>query len=146
MVALSSTEAEFMAACKISRMSLYVRSILWDLDVPQEAATIAYKDNDGCTAMGNAQKPKHELGISISNTLPYMIGSNVTSSTLKGSTPPSILPIILPNPSPGSYSTTMLIFYSGTFLQNTPRYTNMQSLHTTIILTWILTYSCPNHS
>jgi hypothetical protein len=57
MVALSTTEAEFMAACDVGRMSLFVRSILWDLDVPQEAATVAYEDNDGCTAMGNAQKP-----------------------------------------------------------------------------------------
>ena len=56
MVALSTTEAEFMAACNVGRMSLFVRSILWDLDVPQEA-TIAYEDNDCCTAMGNAQKP-----------------------------------------------------------------------------------------
>jgi hypothetical protein len=56
-VALSSTEAEFMAACDVGRMSLYIRSILWDLDIPQEAATIAYEDNDGCTAMANAQKP-----------------------------------------------------------------------------------------
>ncbi len=38
-------------------MCLFVRSILWDLDIPQEAATVAYKYNDGCTAMGNAQKP-----------------------------------------------------------------------------------------
>jgi hypothetical protein len=38
-------------------MSLSVRSILWDLNVPQEAATIAYKNNNGCMAMGNAQKP-----------------------------------------------------------------------------------------
>ena len=56
-VALSSTEAEFMAACDVGRMCLFVRSILWDLNIPQEAATVAYKDNDGCTAMGNAQKP-----------------------------------------------------------------------------------------
>jgi hypothetical protein len=56
-VALSSTEAEFMAACDIGRMCLYVRSILWDLDIPQEAATVAYKDNDGCMSMANAQKP-----------------------------------------------------------------------------------------
>ncbi len=56
-VALSTTEAEFMAACDVGRMSLFVRSILWDLDIPQEAATIAYEDNDGCTTMGNAQKP-----------------------------------------------------------------------------------------
>jgi hypothetical protein len=46
-----------MAACDVGRMSLFVRSILWDLNIPQEAATIAYEDNDGCTAMANAQKP-----------------------------------------------------------------------------------------
>ena len=33
------------------------RSILWDINIPQEAATITYEDNDGCTAMGNARKP-----------------------------------------------------------------------------------------
>jgi hypothetical protein len=56
-VALSSTEAEFMAACDVGWMSLFIRSILRDLDILQEAATIAYEDNKGCTAMGNAQKP-----------------------------------------------------------------------------------------
>jgi len=56
-VAGSSTEAEFMAAYDTGKMILFVRSVLWDLDVPQEAATILYEDNDGCTAMGNAQKP-----------------------------------------------------------------------------------------
>jgi hypothetical protein len=31
---------------------------MWDLGVvPQQAASILYKDNDGCTAMANAQKP-----------------------------------------------------------------------------------------
>jgi len=56
-VALSSTEAEFMAACDVGRMCLFIRSVLWDLDVPQEASRIAYEDNDGCTSMGNAHKP-----------------------------------------------------------------------------------------
>jgi hypothetical protein len=56
-VVLSSTEVEFTAACNIGRIALFIRSILWDLDIPQEAATISYEDNDGCTAMGNAQKP-----------------------------------------------------------------------------------------
>jgi hypothetical protein len=46
-----------MAACDVGRMSLFIRSILWDLNIPQEASTTAYKNNDGCTAMGNAQKP-----------------------------------------------------------------------------------------
>jgi hypothetical protein len=55
-VASFSTEAEFMAACNAGRMIMYIRSILWDLDIPQEAATVLYEDDDGCTAMGNAQK------------------------------------------------------------------------------------------
>ncbi len=38
-------------------MILLVRSVLWDLEIPQEAATVLYEDNDACTAMGNAQKP-----------------------------------------------------------------------------------------
>ena len=56
-VAGSSTEAEFMAAHDTGKMILFVPSILWDLDIPQEAATVLYEDNDACTAMGNAQKP-----------------------------------------------------------------------------------------
>jgi hypothetical protein len=56
-VAGSSTEAEFMMAYDGGRMSLYLHSILWDLGVPQDAATILYEDNDGATAMANAGKP-----------------------------------------------------------------------------------------
>ncbi len=46
-----------MAACDTGKMILFVRSILWDLDITQEAATLLYEDNNSCTAMGNAQKP-----------------------------------------------------------------------------------------
>ena len=38
-------------------MLLYIRSVMYDLGVPQDAATIMYEDNDACTAMANAQKP-----------------------------------------------------------------------------------------
>jgi hypothetical protein len=55
-VAGSSTEAKFMAAYDTGKMILFVRSIMWDLGIPQEATTVLYKDNDACTAMGNAQK------------------------------------------------------------------------------------------
>jgi hypothetical protein len=55
-VAGSSTEAEFMAAYDTGKMILFISSVLWDLNVPQEAATILYEDNDAATAMGNAQK------------------------------------------------------------------------------------------
>jgi hypothetical protein len=57
MVAGSSTEAEFMLACDTGKMILFIRSILWHLNIPQEAATLLYEDNDACTAMANSQKP-----------------------------------------------------------------------------------------
>ncbi len=38
-------------------MILFVRSIQWDLGIPQAAASVLYKDNNVCTATGNAQKP-----------------------------------------------------------------------------------------
>lgn len=45
-----------MAAYDTGKMILSVRSVLWDLGLPQEAATVMYKDNYACTAMSNAQK------------------------------------------------------------------------------------------
>eukprot|EP00970_Alexandrium_tamarense_P010352 scaffold2093_cov141-Alexandrium_tamarense.AAC.5 len=56
-VALSSTEAKFMAAVDCAKTTLYIRSILYDLDIPDYAATHLYEDNDACTAMANAGKP-----------------------------------------------------------------------------------------
>ena len=56
-VAQSSTEAEFMGACDFGKMMLYIRSILWDLGIPQHSASFLYEDNDACTAMAMAQKP-----------------------------------------------------------------------------------------
>ena len=44
-----------MGASDFGKILLYVRSVLWDLGVPQHAASILYEDNDACTAM--AQKP-----------------------------------------------------------------------------------------
>lgn len=56
-VAGLSTKAEFMAAYDTGKMILFVRSVLCDLNIPQEAATLLYEDNNGCTTMGNTQKP-----------------------------------------------------------------------------------------
>ena len=41
-----------MAICLAKQMILFVRSVLWDLGVPQAAATLPYEDND---AMANTQ-------------------------------------------------------------------------------------------
>ena len=46
-----------MAAYDTGKIILFIRSVLWDLNVPQIAATVLFEDIDGCTAMGNAQKP-----------------------------------------------------------------------------------------
>jgi hypothetical protein len=39
-VAMLSTEAEFMAACDAAKMMLFIRTILWELGIPQHAATV----------------------------------------------------------------------------------------------------------
>ena len=56
-VAMSSTEAEYMETVVMGRMYLYCRSVMWDLGIPQSAASIAYEDTDACTTMANSPKP-----------------------------------------------------------------------------------------
>ena len=56
-IALSSTEAEFTAACDAGKAILYIRSILDEIGVPQNEATTLYIDNNGALLMGNAQQP-----------------------------------------------------------------------------------------
>ena len=46
-----------MGANDAGKTILYIRSILWDLGIPQSKATLLYEDNDACTAMANARKP-----------------------------------------------------------------------------------------
>jgi hypothetical protein len=46
-----------MSAYFTGKMILFIRSVLWDLDIPQEAATLLYEDNDACMAIANAQNP-----------------------------------------------------------------------------------------
>jgi hypothetical protein len=55
-VALSSTEAEWVAACEVGKMILYFRSLLEDLGQPQHNATVMFEDNRGALFMANAQQ------------------------------------------------------------------------------------------
>jgi len=55
-IALSTTEAEFVAACDAAKIILFFRSIFEDLGIPQEDATILYEDNTGALMMANAQQ------------------------------------------------------------------------------------------
>ena len=56
-VALSSTEAEFSAACETGKVVLYLRSILEEIGVSQDNATVVYEDNQGAIMMANARQP-----------------------------------------------------------------------------------------
>ena len=56
-VALSSTETKFIAASDDSIFSLYFRSIMEDLQLPQEKATVIYKDNHCAYLMADAGQP-----------------------------------------------------------------------------------------
>jgi hypothetical protein len=58
-IAHSSTEAEFIAACDTAKMILFFRSILEELGIPQQAATILFEDNTGALLIANAQQPTH---------------------------------------------------------------------------------------
>lgn len=56
-IAHSSTEAEFIAACDTAKMILFFRSILEELGIEQQEATVLYEDNTGALMMANAQQP-----------------------------------------------------------------------------------------
>ena len=56
-MALSSTEAEFIAACEAAKVILCVRSILDDMEGHQNEATTLLEDNQGALLMANAGQP-----------------------------------------------------------------------------------------
>jgi KUP system potassium uptake protein len=56
-VALSSTEAEFIAAVTAAKVAKYLRSVLAELDFPQSSPTILYEDNLSAIMMINENKP-----------------------------------------------------------------------------------------
>jgi len=58
-IAHSTTEAEFVAACDTAKMILFC-SLLQDLGVNQEASTILFEDNSGALLMANAQQPTRQ--------------------------------------------------------------------------------------
>jgi hypothetical protein len=56
-IAHSSIEAELIAACDTAKMFLFFRSLLQDVGIEQQHATILFKDNEGALLMANAQQP-----------------------------------------------------------------------------------------
>ena len=56
-ISQSSTEAEFIAAAEVGKLTLYLRSLLNDLNITQPDATVLYEDNAAAIAMANASRP-----------------------------------------------------------------------------------------
>jgi hypothetical protein len=56
-IAHSSTEAEFVAACDTAKMILFFRSLLQDVGLELTDATVMFEDNNGALLMANAQQP-----------------------------------------------------------------------------------------
>mmetsp|Transcript_12630 Transcript_12630/g.36754 ORF Transcript_12630/g.36754 Transcript_12630/m.36754 type:complete len:1246 (+) Transcript_12630:2039-5776(+) len=56
-VSVSTTEAEFLAANDAAKVSLYLRSVLDELEVPQQFATIIFEDNRGARMLSEAAQP-----------------------------------------------------------------------------------------
>ena len=52
--AFSSAEAELVAACEAGKAAKYLRSILEEIDLPQEHATIIFEDNEAAYMVANA--------------------------------------------------------------------------------------------
>jgi hypothetical protein len=57
-IAHSTTEAEFIAACNTAKMILFFRSLLQEVGIEQKVATILFEDNHGALMMANAKQPK----------------------------------------------------------------------------------------
>ena len=62
-VALSSTEAEYMAVSAAVQEAIFLRGLMGDLGYPQAGATMIYEDNQGCIAISENpvmhQRTKH---------------------------------------------------------------------------------------
>ena len=55
-IALSSTEAEYVAACLATKEAVWLRSLLADLNFIQEEPTVVQEDNQGAIAMSKNPK------------------------------------------------------------------------------------------
>jgi len=62
-VALSATEAEYMASAAAAQEAIYLRYLLGDLECPQEGPTLLFEDNKGSIAMAKnyitSRRTKH---------------------------------------------------------------------------------------
>ena len=58
-MALSSTEAEYMAATQATKEAIWLCQLLSELGHPQRGVTVIFKDNSGCIEL--AKNPIHHV-------------------------------------------------------------------------------------
>lgn len=56
-VSMSSTKVEFITAVEVGKLTLYLRSMLDELSITQDAATRLRDDNDATIAIADSQRP-----------------------------------------------------------------------------------------
>ena len=56
-ISMSSTESELIAAVEAGKYILYLQSILEEIGLEQQDATVLFEDNQGALLMANAQQP-----------------------------------------------------------------------------------------
>jgi hypothetical protein len=80
-VAVSSTEAEYMAACDSAREALWLRQVMADLGFPQSNASIIFEDNQSCIKF--TENPVNHTRMKHINIKYHFIKEAVASSALK---------------------------------------------------------------
>jgi Reverse transcriptase (RNA-dependent DNA polymerase) len=80
-VALSSTEAEYMALCAATQDVVYMRRLLEELGVKQKGSTIIFEDNQGCIAL--AENPVHHQRTKHIDVRYHFIRERVESGEIK---------------------------------------------------------------
>lgn len=60
-VALSSTEAEYIALCDATQELIWLRSLLKDFGIQQVCSTTIYEDNQSCLKLAESDKPSIKL-------------------------------------------------------------------------------------
>eukprot|EP00795_Rhopilema_esculentum_P014459 gene14460-biopygen4243 len=79
-VALSSTEAEYVAACLATKEAVWLRSLLADLNFTQEEPTVVQEDNQGAIAM--SKNPKFHARTKHIDIKHHFIREKVENGTL----------------------------------------------------------------
>jgi hypothetical protein len=103
-VSLSLSEAEYLAASDAGKMALYLCSIMDNLHIAQDLATIIYEDNRGALLMTRATQPTKQTRHMEFVIMPSMIGLSVISSLLRIAPPVSLPRISQQNKLAVSYS------------------------------------------